>query len=230
METEEQNKFLVPLAIVVAGALISAAIYFGGSKAPSSVVDNSETPKEITVPGVRGSDHIQGSASAPVVVIEYSDSECPFCKAFHSTMKNIVTSYGGQVAWVYRHFPIAQLHSKAIKEAEAAECATELGGPQSFWDFTDKVFEATNSNNSLDLAELPEIAFAIGLDKTAFSACLDSGKYNKAILASVEEAVKIGARGTPYSVIVAKDGKKDVINGAEPIAKIKIKIDALLDN
>src|SRR3989338_8052761 len=82
----------------------------------------------------------------------------------------------------------------------------------------------TNLNNSLDPSQLPIIAKAVGLDETAFNTCLTSGKYTNFIQKSVEEAIKAGALGTPYSVIITKDGRKVVINGAEPLTSVKIKI------
>jgi len=225
----DTNKYLIPLAVIVAGGLIAGAIYFGGGSdnlATSNTVK--QHTEQIDIVPVTNKDHIIGSINADLVVVEYSDTECPFCKVFHNTMKEVVSTYNGQVAWVYRHFPIAQLHSKATKEAEATECAFELGGNQGFWNYLDKIFETTNSNNSLDPNQLPIIATNVGLDKSAFNTCLSSGKYNAFITKSVEDAVKAGARGTPYSVIIAKNGEKVVINGAEPFESVKLKIDSLL--
>ena len=71
-------------------------------------------------------------------------------------MQKIVADYKGQVAWVYRHFPIDSLHSRARKEAEATECANEFGGNTVFWQYLDKIFELTPSNDGLDPAELPK--------------------------------------------------------------------------
>lgn len=89
-------------------------------------------------------DHLIGSLDAPVVILEYSDLECPYCKRFHDTMNQIMAEYGksGQVAWAYRHFPILSNHPDAAKVAEASECAAELGGNEAFWKFLDKVFAA----------------------------------------------------------------------------------------
>lgn len=234
MEKNSLNKHLIPLSIIAAGGLVAAAIYFGGnaSNPASNIASNTDNPdaSQIDIVPVTERDHIIGTRNAALVIVEYSDTECPFCKIFHSTMKEVVNTYGGEVAWVYRHFPIAQLHTKAAKEAEATECASELGGNQTFWNYTDRIFEVTNSNNSLDPSELPKIAKAVGLDEAAFNACLSSGRYTEFVKKSVEEAVKAGARGTPYSVIIAKDGQKVVINGAEPVAMIKTKIDTLLKN
>src|SRR5207249_6414117 len=79
----------------------------------------------------------------------------------------------GKVVWVYRHFPIDSLHSKARKEAQASECAAALGGNEAFWAYSDKLFEVTPSNNRLDLAQLPRIAQEIGLDRAQFETCLE---------------------------------------------------------
>jgi protein-disulfide isomerase len=230
----ESNKHLIPLSIIAAGILIAGAIYFGGgSKSGSTAsLDGANTGRDdnapIDIAPVSAKDHIRGNTNAPIIIVEYSDIECPFCKVFHNTMKEIVSSYDGKVAWVYRHFPIPQLHKNAMKEAEATECAFEQGGNTTFWNYLDRVFDATNSNDSLDPSKLPEIAGNIGLDVTKFNECLTSGKQTKAIQASIEEAVRAGARGTPYSVILGKNGKKLVINGAEGVASVKAKIDSLL--
>ncbi len=230
MEQEQnpQNKFLVPLAIVVAGALVAGAIYFGDSSQPTTNNGQPATNTEINIAPVTAADHIVGSRDARLVIVEYSDTECPYCKVFHNTMQDVVSAYGGQVAWVYRHFPIVQLHAKAPKEAEATECAAELGGNTAFWTYINRVFELTNSNDSLDVSELPKIAVYAGLNEAAFNTCLSSGRHTESVKKSVEEAVKAGARGTPYSVIISKDGTKTVINGADTLANIKLKIDALL--
>ncbi|MDO8728464.1 MAG: DsbA family protein [bacterium] len=229
MEQNQQNTFLIPLAIVVAGGFVAAAIYFGtDSGSPTTTINTDPQNTEINLVPVTEKDHILGSRDATLVIVEYSDTECPFCKTFHYTMKEIVQTYDGEVAWVYRHFPIAQLHTKAIKEAEATECANELGGNQAFWKYLDNIFATTNSNNSLDPSELPKIATAVGLDVTAFNSCLSSGRYTEFVKKSVAEAIKAGALGTPYSIILTKDGQKILINGAEPIAMVKTKIDALL--
>ena len=227
-----KDNYAVPGAIIIAGALIAGAVYFsfGKTPVPSPSIGNKveDVGSFEQMAAISARDHIRGNPDAPVKIVEYSDTECPFCKTFQNTMKEIVQTYNGEVAWVYRHFPIAQLHAKAAKESEATECAAELGGNQAFWKYLDKVFETTSSNDSLDPSELPKIATAMGLDVTTFNTCLSSGKYAELVKKSVEEAIKSGALGTPYSVIVTKDGQKVLINGAEPIAMVKAKIDALL--
>lgn len=180
------------------------------------------------MPKVTDKDHIRGSKDAEILLVEYSDFECPFCKRFHPTMQQILKEYGNRVAWVYRHFPLDQIHSKADKEAEAVECAGRLGGNDGFWNMTDKIFEVTPSNNGLDLETLPDLAQQVGLDRNAFKQCLDSGKYAKHVEEDYQGGVKLGINGTPGTVIVAKNGKKDLIGGALSFEQAKQQIDALL--
>ena len=230
----QNNKITVPIAIVIAGVVIGGAILLSNTKiervankAPTDV-DQPATAGEIRP--ISADDHILGNPNAAITVIEYSDLECPYCKVFHQTMHRIIDEYGkeGEVAWVYRHFPLDQLHPKARKEAEATECAAELGGNSAFWKYTDRLFEITPSNNGLDPAKLPEIAKTIGLDVTKFNACLSSSKFAERVNADVEDAIKTGGRGTPWSIIVTADGAKETINGAEPYDMVKGKIDQLL--
>lgn len=182
-------------------------------------------------PVSKSSDHIRGNPDAPVTLIEYSDFECPFCKKFHPTVKKLVDESGGRVRWVYRHFPLDELHpGKARKEAVASECATELGGNEAFWKFADRFFELTPSNNRTDIdTVLPQIAGEIGLDKARFAACLASGRHDRRIEQDVQEAVASGGRGTPWSLILSKSGKTYPLSGAQPYAAVKQLVDLALE-
>lgn len=228
------EKLSVPIAIVIAGALIGGSLYYSNMKiAGQPVVKTVELNTSEDTDNMRpvsADDHILGNPNAELKIVEYSDLECPYCKVFHATMKRVMSEYGqsGKVAWVYRHFPIDSLHKKARKEAEATECANELGGSQKFWEFTDLVYTTTNSNDSLPESELPKIAQKIGLDVKAFNTCLSSGKYADKVEADYQDAVKAGGRGTPNSIIVSKDGTKTVVQGAQPYESLKAVIDALL--
>src|SRR3989344_3696674 len=123
-----QNNLLIPVAIVIAGALIAGAVYLGGATGDGAIVPQAgaQTGDMEQMNAIASGDHIRGNPDAPVIIVEYSDFECPFCKRFHETMQQATAEYGDQVAWVYRHFPLDQLHSKARKEAVASECASEL--------------------------------------------------------------------------------------------------------
>lgn len=86
-------------------------------------------------------DHIRGSVSAPVTIVEFSDLQCPFCGRFHPTLQKALQEYGDKVRWVYKHFPLDSIHAQARPAAEAAECIAEQKGDDGFWKFTDGVFK-----------------------------------------------------------------------------------------
>lgn len=225
--TTNKNTLSIPLAIVCAGAMIAVSIYAVGAKNTSNLGANNPTPIKTDVQPITSEDRLLGNPEAEVIVVEYSDLECPFCKIFHSTMHEVINAYDGKVAWVYRHFPIVELHPKALKEAEASECAAEQGGNTAFWKYIDQVFATTEANNSLDPAELPRIASSLGLSVESFNECLSSGRYTEKIKQSVNDAVASGARGTPFSIII-KGKDQVIINGAESFADVKAKIDSVL--
>ena len=91
------------------------------------------------LPSINNKDHVRGNRSASVKLIEYSDFQCPFCQRFHQTGLQVMEEYGSDVAWVYRHFPLDQLHPLARSTAEASECVYELGGDEAFWKFADNI-------------------------------------------------------------------------------------------
>lgn len=235
----ESNKFNLPtpVAIVIAGAFIAAALFFGmrGTPSAGSLPQQPQAVAQQTgdleaMKPIMSDDHIRGDANAPVKIVEYSDTECPFCKRFHSTMQQVIDEYGkdGKVAWVYRHFPLDQLHPKARKESEATECAAELGGNDKFWAYLDRLMEVTPANNGLDPAELPKIAEYVGLDTAKFNSCLSSGKYAQKIEEHVQNAIATGGNGTPWSIVVSKSGKKYPLSGAQPYDSVKQLIELAL--
>jgi len=222
-------------AIIIAGLLIAGAILLKGNSQSKPGVANLSN---IKINKVSPNDHILGNPEAKITIIEYSDTECPFSKRFHETMNQVITK-NTDVAWVYRHYPIAQLHPKAALEAVATECAYEQGGNDAFWKYINEVYLRTESNNKLDVAELPKIAKDIGLDLTSFNTCLDNEKYKNKIDSSLAEVKALetqllagnfvqGGLGTPASIIVKKGKVVDVIHGAEPLESVMQKIDKAL--
>lgn len=229
ISSSTKNNLAVPMAIVIAGALIAGAVYFNNQCGSVAVAPKPQAAAENTsgLENMRpfsSEDHIRGNPNAPVKIVEYSDMECPFCKRFHSTMQQAIDEYGkdGRVAWVYRHFPLDSIHSKARTEAVATECANELGGSDAFWKFTDRFFELTPSNNQTDIQKvLPQIAGEIGLDVNKFNSCLTSGKYDKHIQDDLDNATATGGNGTPWSIVVTENGKKFPLSGAQPYEAVK---------
>ena len=179
-------------------------------------------------PPVTDKDHIRGDKNAKVTLIEYSDYECPFCKRFHPTMQQALQEYDGKVRWVYRHYPL-NFHANAQKEAEASECANELGGNDAFWAYSDKIFELTQSNGTgLPLTSLVPMAKELGLDETKFKTCLDSGKYAVHVQDDMDGGAKAGVSGTPGTIVVDASGNAQLVSGAVPYSSLKAAIDAAL--
>lgn len=202
--------------------------------APSGLAANptprevgAEAAAEIVFSPITDEDWVRGNGEGKVTILEYSDLECPFCKTFHIELLKVIEQYEDDVRWVYRHFPLA-IHSKAPKEAEAAECAGELAGNDGFWAYIDRIFEVSPTNNGLDLAELPNIAEFIGLDRAEFTSCLDSGKYADKVRQQTNDAVAAGGQGTPYSIIIAPDGEKIPVSGAIQFEQLQAFLEEVL--
>ena len=224
---EKYKDFFTPVAILAAGVMVSLSILTVGGvdilKQGLSVQAGNERQAEDDAgeeaglqPQVTEADYIRGNPDAPITIVEYSDLECPFCKRFHPTVRQVLAEYGDQVRWVYKHFPLDAIHPKADKEAEAAECAGELGGSEKFWAYVDRVYEITPSNNGLDLNLLPQIAKDLGLDQKAFEGCLNSGKYAEKVESQYQEGIRFGVNGTPGSFVNAVP-----VRGALPYENIK---------
>ena len=236
-DNNKSDSKLIPASIIFAGALIAFAVFYTsiGSKSGGQVANTIGGEKSAAAKNVRpvdSSDHIFGNPDARIKIVEYSDLECPFCKSYHPTLKQIIETYGkdGKVAWVYRHFPLDSIHPKSKKEAEASECAAELGGNNAFWNYIDRVFAITPSNNGLDPAKLPQIAGEIGLDRAKFQECLSSGRYAEKIARDYEDAVNSGGDGTPYTVIINSKGEMHPFAGAYTFAQLKPLVEEALDS
>ena len=207
-----QNKLTIPIAIIVAGALIGGAVVYTHNPPVAKTDATAQTAhKTVNMKPVTSADHILGNPDAKVLAVEYSDTECPFCKTFATTLEKIIDTYGkdGTVAWVYRQYPIVGLHPRSPKEAEATECVNQLAGNDIFWKYLENIYAVTESNNKLDPAQLPILAASFGVDQKAFQSCLDSDTYTAKIQSAVNDALAIGARGTPFTVLLSKNPLSD---------------------
>jgi protein-disulfide isomerase len=231
-----RNPYAIPVAIFLGFALIAAAIYFSGSNrvapTPAAVITNEDQPAQPTTGKIRpvdATDHIKGNPNAPIVIVEYSDYDCPFCKNFHETMNQVMENYGasGKVAWVYRHLPIEQLHPSAPRIAAASECVAELAGNDAFWKFSDLVFGEREINEPTNLSRLTEFATSAGADPAEFNACLESGRTASNVAEDEADAALAGAEGTPFSLVIVGE-KQGVINGAQPYSVVSQIIETLL--
>lgn len=230
-----KNNLALPISIIIAGIIIAGTIYYSKNKSP--VPSNNANPVPAQKQKIEGprpigaDDHTMGSPDAALTFILFTDFECPFCKRFNITTKQMMEEYGkqGKILLVFRHFPLDSLHTKSRKEAEASECAFDLGGQDKFWQFIDRLFEITPSNDKLELTELSKIAEYVEIDKEKFNECLNSGKFASKVQKDYEDAVASGAEGTPYFVIINKKGEKYPVSGALPYTEIQFILNQLLE-
>lgn len=230
----ETSSPAIPIAIIVGFAMIALAIFFtGGNDSVAPVQVAPENSEELITGGPRPvdeSDYILGNPNAPILLIEYSDYDCPFCKQFHSVMNRIMDEYGvnGQVAWVYRQFPIEQLHPNSPRISEAALCVGDIGGSSAFWQFSNLVFEQRETAAPTNVLRLPEYAERVGIDRAEYAACMDSRRMQQGVLDSVEDGFNAGVRGTPHTFVVAGN-QQAVINGSRSFETLSAIVENLLN-
>lgn len=226
-----KETLVLAASIIIAGVAIGGGIYLSRSGGGTQVAGtNSIKSQNIEIGGIQPDDRILGPRDAKIVLIEFSDTECPFCKQFHKTMQQIMADaeLKGKIAWIYRHYPIESIHKKAKYEAQALECAAIIGGNEKFWALADKVFEVTPSNDKLDISLLPQYAAEVGLSEAEFRKCLNSDQAIPKVERDIADGVAAGVRGTPFSVIIGPKGKKYPINGAVPFETLKAQIKSAL--
>ena len=159
----------------------------------------------------------KGDPNAPVVIVEYSDYQCPFCARHATNTMTPLQTYidSGQVYYVFKDFPIDSIHPQAQKAHEAARCARELAGVDAYWQMHDVLFENQSSWGSPvppnHIPEIKVLASQLGFDQTEFDTCLDSDKYYDAVRAEVNEGIGFAISGTPTFFI---NGERLV--GAQP--------------
>ena len=213
-----QNPYIVPLSILIAGALIAGAVVYSNrasnSEGAGAVLANAgDGGTKADVAPMPDDDPVLGNPDAPVTVIEFSDFQCPFCGRFHKVIeKQLIDKYvkTGKVKFVYRDF--AFLGEESQWAAEAAECADEQG---KFWDYHDYLFEHQNGENqgAFEKENLIKFASILGLDMTKFKECVDSGKFTQEVRKDMEDGQQSGVRGTPATFIGGK-----MISGAQDIS------------
>lgn len=173
----------------------------------------------------------KGSATSTVALVEFSDYECPFCIRHHAqVMPAIQQAYidTQKIRYIFRDFPIDELHPQSIRAHVAAHCATEQG---KFWEIHDRLFSPAGTHTPEQLAER---ARESGLDAAAFAACVAADKYSATIRQSTAFAISLGASGTPFFVVGNFDPKTNqlkpikAIPGAYPFAQFQQTIDAAL--
>lgn len=164
---------------------------------------------------------VRGSADAPITIVEFSDYQCPFCLTYtQETYPQIIEKYvdTGKVRYIFKDFPLEQLHPQAVKAAEAARCAGDMG---KFWEMHETLFnnQSTWAGQEDPIPAFVELGKSIGLDSDALQSCLESDKYLQAVSDNIVEGQVLGVSGTPTFFI---DGYPIV--GARPFELFELAI------
>ena len=177
------------------------------------------------VPPITSQDHYKGNPKAKITVVEYSDLECPSCKDIQPTVTRLLHYYETQIRWIVRNYPLPQ-HINAAKEAEAAECAAQLGGNAMYWTYSDAVFTRSTMNGTgFALEQLTPLAKELGLHTQEFESCLDSGKNAKLVSQQTIDAQAAGAYELPAVFIIDSKGTTRLVGGSQPFAVYKTILD-----
>jgi protein-disulfide isomerase len=173
-----------------------------------------------------------GQDSAPIILVEYSDFQCPFCKRFFNDSDEQLKSWAseGKIKLIFKDYPLP-FHPMAAPSANAARCAGEQG---KFWEMHDKIFEETTILSPTATAQytnddLKAWGAAIGLNTTTFNACVDSNKYADQVEANAAEGQSIGVSGTPSFAIGKPGDKAQLVVGACPNSTFETVLNAIAD-
>ena len=145
----------------------------------------------VLVPPVSARDHAVGPADARVTLVEFGDFECPHCGALHPIAEAARKAFGGNLRFVFRHFPLRSSHPHALAAARAAEAAGEQGR---FWEMYDRLYR---HQTELGDADLERHARELGLDPGRFAQALGARAHEDRIREDLASAAQSGAQGTP---------------------------------
>jgi protein-disulfide isomerase len=143
-------------------------------------------------------DHSIGPVNAALTLLEYGDYECPFCRQAQPIVEQILAALNGRVRFVFRNFPLAEIHAHAMHAAEAAESVGAQSGPEAFWAMHDTIFEhQRDSADALDDAHLGQYAADVGVDPDVVRQDLDAARFTPNVRADFIGGVRSGVNGTP---------------------------------
>lgn len=195
----EKKENIVAISVFVVLILMGVGLltnWFG-------LVDKTDDTARVYVP--LGNDPHTGSNNASILIIAFSDYECPFCKKGEETIWNVINQYEDDIVYVFKDYPLTNIHENAYNASLAAECAKEQN---MFWEYHEHIYK---HNNALRAEDLRGYAVELGLDEEQFNECLDTQRYKKEVDQDIESARKAGVSGTPTFFI---NGIKVV--GAQP--------------
>ena len=192
------KKIFFMSVIIVFFSLIVSYYYSVRSQKTPGLAGDKKVSDQLTL---KMDDHTAGNTEAPVTIIEYSSVECDSCKKLHTVFKEILRIHPTEISWVFRHSP-QTTYPKSFKEAEALECASEQGGNDAFFRYLDQLFQVTRSDNSIDLALLPDIADSINLDVEHFTVCLEDRRFIERVNRDLYTGETLGITIKPHLFIL----------------------------
>ena len=157
-------------------------------------------------------DHVLGPEDAPVTLVEYGDYECPHCGRAHVVLQTVLSGLENEVRFVFRNFPLAEVHPHAQVAAEAAESVAAHGGNDAFWTMHDALFE---NQDALELDDLLEYALVAGVEPALVSSDLTSGALTSRVRNDFRSGIRSGVNGTPTFFV---NGRRFSGNWTDPIA------------
>nr|MCK4930366.1 DsbA family protein [Nanoarchaeota archaeon] len=196
----EKTENIVAITIVILLIVIGIGIF---TKGFGLLEKNDEDIDRIRVP--LGNDPYTGSSNASVLIIAFSDYECPFCTKAEQTIRNILEEYKDDVVYVFKDYPLTKIHPNAYNASLSAECAKEQ---DKFWEYHEYLYE---HNDKLEIQYLKEYARLMDLNTEQFNTCLETQKYKHEVEKDIQTAKLVGVTGTPTFFI---NGIKVI--GAQP--------------
>lgn len=253
-KSDSFSAYVLPVSILLAAVIVgwsmmsSATTIATGLEGTSlgAVVPNNDIPSvpaanpDLAAPTVsktmaellEGAASVTGSDDAPVVLVEFSDYQCPFCRRWYNDAKaKLFSNYvdTGKLQVAFKDFPLS-FHPMAEPSSRAARCA---GAQGKYWEMHDKMFDEQNVLNATGTVQytnddLKAWAAELGVNTTEFNSCLDNNTYSAEVQANFAEGSANGVSGTPSFFIGKRGDKGQLIVGAQPYASFEAAIEAAL--
>lgn len=228
MEETTPKKSTLPAIIVLVAIVVVAGFLLTKAKTTPAVqpaVKGANTaPTEppfdpATIPAVSEQDYVRGPANAALTIILYSDTQCPYCRAFYPELTKYL-SQNPDIRFVYRPTPF---HQAGQVEEQAMDCANDQG---KYWEYFDAIYSSTDQENVTDTARLTKIATDLGLNGDEFSQCFTSDKYASKTQTYLDAARAAQIKGTPTSIIIGPKGTVP-LKGATTADKVAKMVDSV---
>ncbi len=222
---------------LISGLIVGAILVLVGYRVNDMIkLYKSQNPVQKQATTTIGKAPILGDKNkAKVAIIEFGDFECPYCQKFHTEVFDQITKKyvdAGKIIIVFKNFPLEFHKPAAQTEANAALCVNELGGGEKFFEMVKQIYINSSLNGKgASNDKIIELAVGLGLDRTQFSDCLSSNKFDEQISKDIAEGKSAGVTGTPSFVIgVIKDGNVngDLVVGASTFETFQKIIDKQL--